>query len=112
MGLSQKTTPSTRSKRSKKVPPAVSKHGLYSVIVAQYANAKKNPVTTGGASASAASKSLEYSVIIVRADTETPLPSAARKTKQVRCGTCILFIQLFICKYVIIHLIVENSSSL
>ena len=69
--ITKKSTPSGRSKRTKKVPPAVSKHGLYGVIIAQYANIKKTTATNAGASS--ASKPPESSVIIERPESETPL---------------------------------------
>ena len=90
--ITKKSTPSGHSKRTKKVPPAVSKHGLYGVIIAQYANVKKTTATNAGASTSA-SKPPELSVIIERPETETPSASAAPKPKQVRRGNYILYLK-------------------
>ena len=86
--ITKKKVPSTRSRKSKKIPPAVSKHGLYGVIVAEYSNAKKN----SSASASA-SKPPEPIVIVETANADTPAASAMPKVKQVRCGT-VLFLSL------------------
>ena len=88
--ITKKNTPSGHSKRTKKVPPAVSKHGLYGVIVAQYGTVKKNTATTAAASTSA-SNPPESSVIIERPETKTPTASAMPKLKQVRHGTCTIF---------------------
>ena len=41
-GTITKKPTQTKSKKTKKVPPAVSKHGLYGVIVAQYGSKNKN----------------------------------------------------------------------
>ena len=83
--ITKKNAPSTRSKKTKKVPPAVSKHGLYGVIVAQCSNAKKKSAPSTASEASASMP--PSSVIVERADTETPMASAAPKAKQVRRGT-------------------------
>ena len=85
--ITKKSTPSGHSKRTKKVPPAVSKHGLYGVIIAQYANVKKTTATNAGASTSTSS------VIIERPETETPSISAAPKVKQVRHGNYIFYLK-------------------
>ena len=41
-GTTTKKPSPVRGKKTKKVPPAVSKHGLYGTIVAQFRNKKKN----------------------------------------------------------------------
>ena len=73
------------------MPPAVSKHGLYGVFIAQYANVKKTTATNAGAS-TLASKPHELSVIIERPENDAPSASAAPKPKQVRCGNYILYL--------------------
>ena len=90
--ITKKSTPSRHLKRTKKVPPAVSKHGLYGVIIAHYANFKKTTATNAGAS-TLASKPPESSVIIERPETETPSASAAPKAKQVRHGNYISYLK-------------------
>ena len=89
--ITKKSTPLGHSKRTKKVPPAVSKHGLYGVIIAQYANIKKTTASNVGASTSA-SKPPELSVIIERPENEAPSASTAPKLKQVKCGNNILYL--------------------
>ena len=89
--ITKKHVPSTRSKKSKKVPPAVSKHGLYGVIVAEYSNAKKN----SSASASAL-KPPEPIIIVETANAETSTPLATPKVKQVRRGNVLFLFQCYI----------------
>ena len=80
----KKNVPSTCSRKFKKVPPAVSKHGLYGVIVAEYSNAKKKNNSSASASAS---KPPEPIVIVETANADTPAASATPNVKQVRRGT-------------------------
>ena len=89
--ITKKSTPSGCSKRTKKVPPAVSKDGLYGVIIAQYANVKKTTATYAGASTSA-TKPPELSVIIEIPENDAPSASAAPKPKQVRRVNYILYL--------------------
>ena len=105
--ITKKNTPSTRSKRTKKVLPAVSKHGLYGVILAQYGHAKKKTVQNtadAGSTSTASTSTCQSGVIVERADAETPVPSAAPKAKQVRRGTC-----LFICHIFYLSLLISYS---
>ena len=90
--ITKKNAPSTRSRKNKKVPSAVSKHGLYGVIVAQFGNAKKKSDTSAGAAASSTQPTTTS--VVERANTENPVAPSVPKTKQVRRGNFLKYLAL------------------